>query len=310
MQDSKESFIRAGYEQGAWSDLARRAFWRLIAPLPDKPYLSLKFWSIKGAWPNIDAPTTFSEKVQHRKLYDRRPLFGLLVDKIAVKDFIAGRIGPEHAIETYWQGTDLASVDWSKIPLPAVIKPNHASGLGAFLYSSEDVEAFLADNPCPAWLAIDHARYNREWAYSQVERRIVIEKLLTKNGGVPWDYRLFVFNGRVSHIIVDTRENDAGYSATFSRDWQRLPFYDPDYYPPYPGDMARPETLDEMVALAEALVHDLDFVRVDFFDTDEGLKVGELTLYPGGGFEAFEPPEYDRLIGEKWHLPSRAQEGR
>lgn len=303
MEVSKERFVRAGYEQSSWRSLLRRIFWRVIAPLPDKAYLALKFWSIKGVWPNIDSPKTFSEKVQYRKLYDRRPLFGQLVDKIAVKDFIAERIGQDYAVPTYWQGTDLAAVDWSSIPLPAVIKPNHASGLGAFVYTPEDVAAFLADNPVEAWLATDHARYNREWAYSQVERRIVIEKLLSKNGGVPWDYRLFVFDGRVSHIIIDTRENDEGYSATYSRDWQRLPFYDPDYYPPYAGDLPRPNALEDMVGLAEALVADLDFVRVDFFDTDDGLKIGELTLYPGGGFEAFDPPHYDRLLGDKWQLP-------
>ena len=46
-------------------------------------------------------------------------------------------------------------------------------------------------------------------------------------------------------------------------------------------------------------------VRVDLFDTGDNLYVGELTLYPGGGFEAFEPAEYDRLIGDKWVLPAR-----
>jgi hypothetical protein len=27
-----------------------------------------------------------------------------------------------------------------------------------------------------------------------------------------------------------------------------------------------------------------------------------MTLYPGGGFEAFEPPEYDLIVGQKWTL--------
>ncbi|KPF46131.1 ATP-grasp fold amidoligase family protein [Rhizobium sp. AAP43] len=301
----KESFIRSGYEQSSLLSLMKRIFWRLIAPLPDRPYVALKFWSMKGAWPRLDAPRTFSEKVQYRKLHDRNPLYGKLVDKLAVKEFIAGRIGAQHVIPTYWAGTNLRDADWSKIPLPAVMKPNHASGLGRFLYTQADVDALVIDDPGPAWLATDHARYNREWAYSQVERKIVVEKLLSKDGGVPWDYRCFVFNGVVSYVIVDTRVDDRGYSATYSRSWERLPFYDPDYYAPYPGELPKPDTLDLMVSLAERLVHDLDFVRVDFFDTDEGLFVGELTLYPGGGFEAFEPPEYDLILGNAWQLPPK-----
>ena len=86
------------------------------------------------------------------------------------------------------------------------------------------------NDPVDEWLSIDHARYNREWAYSQVARKVVIEKMLSKDGGIPWDYRCFVFNGRLSHIIIDTRTDDQGYSATYSRSWERLPFYDPNSF--------------------------------------------------------------------------------
>jgi hypothetical protein len=301
-EDQKESFIRAGYDQSSLRYLMKRIFWRLIAPLPDKLYIQLKFWSIKGEWPDVDHPKTFSEKVQYRKIHDRNPLYGQLVDKLAVKNYVADRVGEQHVVPTYWAGTDISDIDWSTIPLPAVIKPNHASGLGEFLYTPEDVESLMRNSPVEHWLSIDHARFNREWAYSQVQRKAVVEKMLSKDGGIPWDYRCFVFGGRLSHIIIDTRSGDEGYSATYSRDWERLPFYDPDYYPPYPHDIARPEQLDLMVSISETLGRDLDFVRVDLFDTGDGLYVGELTLYPGGGFEAFEPPEYDHIIGDKWRI--------
>ena len=73
------------------------------------------------------------------------------------------------------------------IPLPAVIKPNHASGLGEFLYTAEDVETLKCNDPCAEWLSIDHARYNREWAYSQVARKVVIE--IPRNGSCSGAYR-------------------------------------------------------------------------------------------------------------------------
>ncbi|MEN9895931.1 MAG: hypothetical protein RIR97_1783 [Pseudomonadota bacterium] len=302
VDNARESFLRAGYEQNSLKSLLRRFVWRLISPLPDRYYLPLKFYSIKGTWPDLQDPQTFCEKVQYRKLYDRNPLYGQLVDKIAVKDYIATRIGKEHVIPTYWTGTDLKMVDWSNIPLPAVIKPNHASALGRFLYSKADIAALMRDDPVPGWLATDHAAFNREWAYSQVKRQIVIEKMLSKDGGVPWDYRCFVFNGAVSHIMIDTRMNDQGYSATYTADWQPLPFYDPDYFPLCPEPLPRPILLEQMVELACKVAKGLDFVRVDFFDTGDQLYIGEMTLYPGGGFEAFEPPEYDLIVGQKWTL--------
>ncbi len=154
----------------------------------------------------------------------------------------------------------------------------------------------------PAWLAVDHARYNREWAYGQVQPRILIERMFLIDGSVPWDYRLFTFGGKVSHIAVDIRQGGEAFSCTYSADWKKLPFYDPDYYPLYRGEVERPRHLERMIALAQTLGRDLDFVRVDLYAGGDEIYVGELTLYPGGGFERFDPPEYDRIIGDRWNL--------
>lgn len=308
-QRKKDSFLRAGEQQNLIIQRLQRLFWRLISPLPDRPYIQLKYFSIKGKWPNIDRPTTFTEKIQHRKLYDRNPLYVQLVDKLAVKRYLQQRAGASCVVPTLWDGTRLEDINWHDIPLPAVIKPNHASGLGHFLHGPSDIQSLLRTDPLPAWLATDHARYNREWAYCGVPRRAMIEPLLMRDGGVPWDYRCFVFNGKVALISVDVRESNRGYCANFSADWSRLPFHDPHYFPPYEGDIPEPVTLSKMVELAETVAEGLDFVRVDFYDTGENLYIGELTLYPGGGFEAFEPKEFDRWLGDHWTIEQKTPGG-
>ncbi|MDN3721703.1 ATP-grasp fold amidoligase family protein [Roseibium salinum] len=56
-------------------------------------------------------------------------------------------MGPKHVIPTYWVGTDLTTVDWATVPLPAVVKPTHASGAGYFLNSQEDIEVLMKRRP-------------------------------------------------------------------------------------------------------------------------------------------------------------------
>jgi hypothetical protein len=112
----------------------------------------------------------------------------------------------------------------------------------------------------------------------------------------------FLFGGKVSHIEIDIREGGQGYSCNYTTDWQKLPFYDPDYLGLYPGEVPRPARLEEMIRIAETIAHDIDFVRVDLYASADWVYVGELTFYPGGGFEAFEPAEYDLLLGQKWQL--------
>jgi len=296
----KEKFKIAEIQSQGLASLARRIAWRLIAPLPDPIYVRLKYLLIKGHWPNLSKPVMFGEKVQARKLWDRNPLYVTLVDKNAVKPWIAERVGEEHVLPVYWAGKSLKEVDWSAIPLPVVVKPNHASGLGRFIYTPEDVEDLLANDPSAEWLAVDHYRYNREWAYSQVEPKVMIEKMLIIDGGIPWDFRMFVFDGKVSHIMVDIRDGEGASSCAYGPDWVKLPFFDPDYFPFHTGELPRPKQLDTMLEIASTLGRDLDFARIDLFVSDDSVHVGEITLYPGGGYERFEPPEWERIVGERW----------
>ena len=302
----QESFLIPGYQDHTLREKFHHLIWRIIAPFSDRPYLKMKYRVIRGLWPDLDNPKTFGEKVQYRKLYDRNPLYATLVDKADAKAWIDERLGAPYAVPAYWIGTDLSTVDWSKVELPAVVKPTHASAQGRFLYNQADIDALIAENPVPGWLKLDHAHYNREWAYSMVRPQVVIEKMLSVNGGVPWDYRFFTFNGRVFCIQLDMRIDGKGYSCCYTRDWQKMGFYDADYLPLYPGDVPRPARYEEMLSIAERLGEGIDFVRVDLYASDDWVHVGELTLYPGGGFENYQPADYDRILGDQWVLKPKA----
>ncbi len=57
-----------------------------------------------------------------------------------------------------------------------------------------------------------------------------------------------------------------------------------------------------MKSLAEQLAAGTDFLRVDFYEINGKIYFGELTFYPGCGFEEFTPDEWDRKIGDLIHL--------
>ncbi|MCL6707228.1 hypothetical protein M8R20_09480 [Pseudomonas sp. R2.Fl] len=274
-------------------------FWRLISILPDRQYLRWKYYSMEGRFPDLDHPRLFSEKVQVRKLYDRNPLYPRMVDKHGAKQIIAERAGARYVIPTYWVGRDLKDVDWSKIPLPAVVKPTHASGLGTFLRSRKDIDALLADNPSREWLSQKYDRINREWAYGQFEPLIIIEQMLVENGGAPDDFRFFTFSGEVSHIEIRLRRDDHGYECNYTPDWRRMEF-DTGYYDSYP-ELARPEQLPEMMDVVRKVAADSDFMRVDLYLSQGAVHVGELTIYPGGGFKGCVADEYDEMLGKLWN---------
>jgi hypothetical protein len=65
-----------------------------------------------------------------------------------------------------------------------------------------------------------------------------------------------------------------------------------------------------MIEVAEALGAETDMVRVDLYDLDGRVVFGELTSYPLGGRLRFDPPEFDRILGQWWDPPRRYVEAR
>lgn len=48
-----------------------------------------------------------------------------------------------------------------------------------------------------------------------------------------------------------------------------------------------------MIHLSEVLSKDIPFIRVDFYEIEGRPYFGELTIFPGGGFEEFIPESWD-----------------
>lgn len=287
------------------ANLFRRVLWRLAAPLPDRLFVPFKYFLIMGTWPNLQSPTTFTEKIQARKLYDRNPLYGVLVDKYRVKFYIEQTVGPQYVIPTYWVGTDISEAPWDEIQLPVMVKPTHASGFTAILRTRKDVASFLKNNPCASWLGTRHHRINREWAYSQVTPQLIVEQLLLDNGELPTTYCFDVFRGKIVQIDAIFSSDGRKAIGTYDPDWNQLDVSSEEEVAAEPGSSPRPDRLEDMKQLASQIGANFDYIRVDLYASAEWIKVGELTLYPSGGYEVMTPPEYDRQLGQEWEKASR-----
>ena len=57
-----------------------------------------------------------------------------------------------------------------------------------------------------------------------------------------------------------------------------------------------------MIQIAERLAAGLDHVRVDMYECDDQIYVGEITLYPFSGHHPFQPNPADYLLGSYWDL--------
>ena len=93
-------------------------------------YLNLKFKQYNNYPLNLSDPKTFNEKLQWLKLYDRNPMYTVLVDKYKVRQYIIDAIGEEYLIPLIGVWDDPGEIDFSSLPNKFVLKCNHNSGLG------------------------------------------------------------------------------------------------------------------------------------------------------------------------------------
>ncbi|WP_209020830.1 ATP-grasp fold amidoligase family protein [Nocardioides sp. 1609] len=271
-------------------------------------------------------PRTFSEKVRYKMIRDHRALMVTLADKVAVRDHVAALVGEDvlpRALHVLDDPAALARVD---LPEAFVLKPAHGSGAAVIVSPTAPAEARLPE-PRYAWVyrhvrpehaPVDHLAAigrawatqlygqgpNREWAYSRVPRRVLVEEFLAgRDDDVPDDYKFFVFHGVCHYVQLDRGRFRDRTQDFYTRAWEHLPLNGghPWAVPP----IGPPARLAEMLDLAERLGAGTDFVRVDLYALADRVVFGELTSLPAGGDSPFDPAGYDLEFGSHWQVPAR-----
>lgn len=99
-----------------------------FAWLPDKQYLSLRFRFQMGRWVDWKNPTLYQDKLQWLKIYNRQERYTEMVDKVAVKKYVARIIGEKYIIPTLGVWSHFDDIDFDTLPNQFVLKTNNGGG--------------------------------------------------------------------------------------------------------------------------------------------------------------------------------------
>lgn len=280
---------------------------KMLNWLPDKVFLNAAFRARFGRKLDLKNPKTFNEKLQWMKLYNRNPVYTMMVDKYLVRNYVREIIGEEYLIPLLGVWDDPDKIDFDKLPMQFVLKCNHNSGLGMCICKDKNkLDIDKVKNNVRKGLKQDYYLTGREWPYKNVPRKIIAEKYMVDESGYELkDYKYYCFDGKVRIVMINSDrmsslETKANY---FDENYQPLDFvwgYENAKIPP-----AKPEKFEEMKSLAEKLSEGIPHVRIDFYQTPQGIFFGEMTFFDGSGFDAIEPIEWDYKIGSWINLPRK-----
>lgn len=271
----------------------------LYRSMPDEEYLKKIYFARLGKELDLERPKTFNEKLQWLKLHDRKPLYTKLVDKAAVKDYVAEAIGERYIIPTLGVYDSFDEIDFDILPERFVLKCTHDSGGLVICTDRAAFDKQNAANTLNRFLKRDYYSQWREWPYKDVPKRIIAEAYIASGANGLTDYKVHCFNGEPELILVCAdRFSKSGLTEDFySREWERLKLKRPGV-PQASKQIQKPAQLDEMLRLARKLSNNIPFVRIDFYIVNGSVLFSEFTLYPASGLTAFEPDEWDKKLGD------------
>ncbi len=277
--------------------------------LPDKMFVKLLFRSQMGKWPNLKDPKTFSEKLQWIKLYDRNPEYTKMVDKYAVKDYVAEKIGAQYVVPLLgvWEKAD--DIDFNTLPEKFVLKTTHDSGGIVVCKDKSKLDVKEAKRKLEYFRKRNYFAHNREWPYKNVPHRIIAEKYMEDSTYKELrDYKFFTFGGepKVLYIAQGRGTNNETVADFFDMEFNHLPFTIDHNMASIPPE--KPENFELMKELARKLSKGTPQLRVDFYEVDGKVYFGEMTFFHCSGMEAFHPEEWDYTFGSYVKLPSKCTE--
>lgn len=273
---------------------------------PDKLYLTLLFRCKMGYWIDWKNPKTFSEKLQWLKLYNRKPEYTTMVDKFAVKEYVAKIIGEEYIIPTLGVWDTPEEINWDELPNQFVLKTTHGGGNSGVVICKDKTSFDKKSAIEKLSRSLKSCIYKsyREWPYKNVKRRIIAEQYMEDDEGVLNDYKFFCFDGKVKFLYIATErlnKNEDVKFDFFDKQFTHLSVcqshINANIMP------IKPINFEKMIQLSELLTKNIPQVRVDWYEVKNTIFFGELTFFHMGGLDPFKPQEWDYKFGEFISLP-------
>lgn len=246
-------------------------------------------------------PETFNQKIQFRKLYENNPLYSICADKYRVREYVKEKIGEEYLIPLYLVTDKLTEEQWDKLPNSFVAKANHNSGPVQIVKDKNKVDKKKIIKELNNQLKIDYGIISMEKFYSDIPRKIIVEKYLEfRKEQDLRDYKFYCFDAKSKYCQLIKNRNTNETIDFYDKNWIKQEFAGLTTTNRSLIRDSKPYNYELMQKLASKLSKDLDFVRVDLYNIEGKIYFGELTFCPASGLGKFVPEKWNYIIGDFW----------
>lgn len=268
--------------------------------VPDSIYLKCWYKKRTGEKLDLKNPKTLNEKIQWLKINYRKDILTTLVDKYEVKKYISEKLGDGYTVPTegIWDSFD--EIDFDALPDRFVLKCTHDSGSIVVCKDKFNFDIASAKQTLEGRFNQNYFWKKREWPYKNVRPRIICEAFLSDSSDSPLvDYKFYCFGGKPKYFMYSVGE--AEHNAKNHKFDMQLNSIDHLFKKtPTIGleEIQLPENINAMIVIVEKLCEGFPHVRVDLYNIDGKIYVGEMTFFSNAGVLVIESKEFSQSLAE------------
>ena len=272
----------------------------------------LKFFYKLHRWPDFEHPRDINEKINWLKFYGDTSLWPVLADKFAVREYVRECGLGECLIPLIAKWDSADAIVWETLPQQFVMKCNNGSGDVVLCQDKDKLDKKKTQNYFQKQLNKKYGMLTGETHYALIKPCIIAEELLVDSSQHSEsisliDYKIWCFNGTPAYIVCYSNRHDKYYCeiGVYDANWNSHTEFlrYSSHYKKEKKPMARPQCLEEMLAIASRLSKNIPQVRVDLYETNKKIYFGEMTLTSSGGYMAHFTQSFLNKLGQLTDLP-------
>ena len=236
----------------------------------------VKYLNLNNIAYNESNIITFQDKLNWLIIHDTNELKGNCSDKILLHEYSKTKLGKDICNKILKIYNNVEEINISELPNKFVLKTNHGSGFNIIVNNKTNLNLKESKKLLSEWMNLDFGERSREFHYSFIKKKIFVEEYIGKNLK---NYKFLCYNGHPKFVYLSLEEGNHKYRNFYDMNWNFLNFS--CLSKPHPiYNFTKPKFFQLMKKYASILSSDFKFVRVDLYELENEVRLGELTFTP------------------------------
>ena len=230
---------------------------------------------------NISQLITIQEKINYLLIHESPDYKSKIVDKIGLHEYSKKILGKDICVPIIKIYKSINDINLSELPNKFVLKCNHGSAMNIICNDKSKLNMNNAKFLLNKWINTDFGFKNNEFQYINVKRKIFAEEFLKDDIE---DYKVYCFHGEPKFIRVQKKDKkgQGKINNYYDLNWNLTDIETglPRFYRKPEIIFKKPINFDLMLNYSRKLSEEFAFVRVDFYNINGKIYLGELTFTP------------------------------